>query len=60
MARRIVFSQEELERARQWRDNHGNDIREEYRASLVVLYLDKHGSKREDVADLFGIDIKTV
>jgi hypothetical protein len=32
----------------------------EYRASLVVLFIDRFNCSRNDAADFFGIDLKTV
>jgi transposase len=58
MARTIQFSKQELARARDLRDNHSNE--REYRAALVVLVKAKTDLTREQIADIFGIDTKTV
>jgi transposase len=58
MARQITFSKEELDRAKDLRDNHTNE--REYRAALIVLLKANSDLTREQIAYIFGIDTKTV
>jgi transposase len=58
MARKIDFTPEQLEMAKDLRDNHNNE--REYRAAIAVLLIEEQGLSREAVAQTFGIDVKTV
>ncbi|MDR0724137.1 MAG: winged helix-turn-helix domain-containing protein [Endomicrobium sp.] len=58
MARTITFTEKELKRAKELRDNHSNE--REYRAALIVLLKNESDLTREQIAGIFGIDIKTV
>jgi transposase len=58
MARPIKFSQKELSRAKDLRDNYKNE--RECRAAACFLLMALHGLTRENVAEVFGVTPKTV
>ncbi|MDR3153295.1 MAG: hypothetical protein LBW85_03255 [Deltaproteobacteria bacterium] len=58
MAKTAKFTREDLERAARFRDSPKD--RREYRAGLLVLLSARHGLTRARLADVFGIDVKTV
>jgi transposase len=58
VARTAAFTQDDLDRAGKLRDSHMNE--RDCRAALIVLLIAERGLTREEAADIFGIDIKTV
>ena len=59
MARTTTFTDDDLERARNIRDEHKNDNRE-YRAAIILLLKSETDLTKEQIANIFGIDPKTV
>ncbi|MDR2612088.1 MAG: winged helix-turn-helix domain-containing protein [Deltaproteobacteria bacterium] len=58
MARNATYTQRQISRARELRDNHDND--REYRAALVFLFIAELGHTAEEAAQFFGIGLRTV
>jgi transposase len=58
MARTIKFSAEDVARAHHLRDVHTTES--EYRAALVFLMMSEQNKTANEVANFFGISLKTV
>jgi transposase len=58
MARPFEFTEEEVTRAKEFRDNHSNE--REYRAGLIFLQMTQGRYTTEELSDLFGISLSTV
>jgi hypothetical protein len=58
MAKTLKFTQDQLDKATEWRDKHSID--REQRAGLILLCIEKTGCSRETAASIFGVDVRTV